>query len=91
MATFQGQQPTASFQSASLYVGDLNPDLTEVPPLVCDSSGPIKCLCCALFWSVVQGILFELFNKVGPVASIRVCLDAVSWSTSLHMLYHSTN
>ena len=27
---------------------------------------------------VTEGILFELFNLVGPVASIRVCRDAVS-------------
>lgn len=33
---------------------------------------------------VTEGLLFELFNRVGPVASIRVCRDAVSSDFMAH-------
>ena len=78
------------FQSASLYVGDLHNEVTEVNIIISLINLFLFLVTSSsIFLFCFQSLLFELFNRVGPVASIRVCRDSVSLlSYTIIVVFH---
>jgi polyadenylate-binding protein len=74
----------APLSNSSLYVGDLDKDVTEAQLFELFSSVSLGRLCAALAKFVcflggnLRALLLPHTLQVGPVASIRVCRDAVT-------------
>ena len=66
----------SSYPIASLYVGDLHPDVTEA--MLFERFSTAGTLLSVLIWSGSSNVLHIHGSLLGPVLSIRVCRDVVT-------------